>query len=840
MDATKSGASESDIRKPTSISDRITELTLRAFKPGLRFKLLSLVIGTSLISVLISTFMLFSFQRQQIAQNAQAATTTLSNTIESNLLHAMLTDDWRMVNEIIQAVVDEETVDTVRILNARGVVRASSTPYEVGTRFDPAQPICQQCHASSSPTTDTTVIFSTNSGRQALLNVNLLQNGTECQGCHSAENKVLGVLMIETPLTAVHDQLAAGFWRTALLAMVAFTLSVGLMAAALRRYVLKPIGELGKGMAEISTGNLDYQVQAASQDELGSLAQSFNIMRQQLKTLRVEMERRNQELSVLNEIALTTSQSLDLQRILDVALEIVADKLGIETGFLLLIDDETGRLTLCASRGASEALCREIERRRQHPAWDISGHVAKADQPFFVANMSTDGRFQGLWDDLNNRSYVNVPLKSKGKVVGTMGLVSYAGRRLEERAVVVVEAVGNEIGIAIDNALLLAESHRSEKEAMTLFQLGTQVSGKLALSEVLDAVAKAAQELLAADIGLVGLLDEERQEVVIEAAAGTLVDALKGTRIPVHAKSPGSALVEGQPLTAEMCDHDQPFIHDSDLIAHEHITSYLAVPLRRGEYFLGLVEVIMRQRRRFLPHDAQLLMRLAQHVIVAIENAQLYQQLRYLATLEERDRLAREMHDDLAQALGYLNVKASIINDLLSGGLIDQAQESLMELKKVAKFVYTDVREAIFNLRTTVPFRTGLLPTLQDYLAEYRARYGMDIHLVVEKEDPRILSLEVASQLLRIVQEALTNVRKHASAKKALIRYNQGDGQVCISIEDEGRGFDMGLAAEGEQQHFGLQIMCERAKSIGGSLEIDSQRGQGTRVVVRAPLTIDD
>jgi signal transduction histidine kinase len=233
-------------------------------------------------------------------------------------------------------------------------------------------------------------------------------------------------------------------------------------------------------------------------------------------------------------------------------------------------------------------------------------------------------------------------------------------------------------------------------------------------------------------------------------------------------------------------------------------------------------------------------MRLAHHVVVAIENAQLFQQLRYLATLEERDRLAREMHDNLAQALGYLNVKASITDDLLSSGKIDQAQESLSEMKKVTKLVYTDVREAIFNLRTTTSFRIGLLPTLEEYLAEYQAHYGVDTRLVIENGDARGFSPEVASQLLRIIQEALTNVRKHASARKVLIRYNQVDSQVCISIEDDGRGFDMGAAGEEERQHFGLQIMSERAESISGSLEIDSHPGQGTRVIIRAPLTIDD
>ncbi len=99
-------------------------------------------------------------------------------------------------------------------------------------------------------------------------------------------------------------------------------------------------------------------------------------------------------------------------------------------------------------------------------------------------------------------------------------------------------------------------------------------------------------------------------------------------------------------------------------------------------------------------------------------------------SLREQRRLAREMHDHLSQALGYLNVKASLTSDLLSTGRDQQAQESLLELKRVAKKVYTDVRETIFNLRTVVSPRVGLIPTLRDYLADYRAHYGVEADLV--------------------------------------------------------------------------------------------------------------
>ena len=834
MDVTRLAVSESAICEPKCGSEAGTGF--RLFKRGLSFKLLILVVSVSLISILAFTFLIFDFQRRQMIDNAQSATAALSNTIESGLQHAMLTNDWTMANDVVQAVVAERTVDTVRILDTQGVVGVSSRPDEVGRRFDQTEPACQFCHAGSAPPSNKTTVFTSDAGRQVLLNVNVIQNEPQCWTCHSPDNQILGLLMMEIPLTDVRDQLATGFRRIALLAIATSALLVGLMVAALRRYVIQPIDELSKGVAEISAGNLDYQVQVAHHDELGELAESFDAMRRQLKTSHAERAQREQELAILNEVGLAATQLLDLQEIMDFALDTVVNKLGMANGMIYLLDEATGRYTLRASHGISKAQIEEIDRRRRS-GWDITQEVAETGKEVFVADMASDARFYGVWDNLQSRSYVKMPLKSKGAVVGVMGLITPARQSVTEREVEFLKAVGREIAIAIDNAILLADARRREQQATTLYKLGTKISDSLAVGEVLDAVADAARELLAAEVGLVGLLDEERQEVVIEATAGIRADALKGMRIPVCETAPGGVLVEGRPIMAEAYDPDQPILHEENLIADEHITSFLAVPLQRGERFLGMVEVMTRQRRRFLQRDAQLLSRLAHHVVVAIENAQLYRQLRYLVILEERDRLAREMHDHLAQVLGYLNVKASVTDDLLSGGQIDEAQESLLELKKVTKVVYTDVRETIFNLRTAISSQIGLLPTLQDYLADYRAHYGLDACLVIGDEYSAEFSPEVASQLLRIIQEALTNARKHAGASRAWVRC-EGDGdQVCISIEDDGQGFDPAQVGEEGRQYFGLQIMRERAESVGGSLELDSQPGQGTRVVVRVPLT---
>lgn len=645
-------------------------LGLQGFQRGLRFKLLFLVVLVSLVSVLTSTSLLYSFQRRQLIENTQAMAATLSSMVAVNLQHAMVTGDWEMVNAIVQAAATNHSVDSLRIVNPQGVVSASSRPVELGMQLDRAEPVCQACHAGGAPDGSRAALMRAHLDRQALLHVDIIHNQPECQACHRPEQKVLGLLMIETPLAEVNRQLTAGFWRTTLSALGSLALLIGLIVPALNRWVIQPVGALSKGIAEVSAGNWDHPVRVDNQDELGKLANSFDRMQQQLKNSYSQLERR-------------------------------------------------------------------------------------------------------------------------------------------------------------------------EQEALALYALGTKVSGSLDLNAVLQAVAEAACELLAAGCGLVGLLEESDQEIVVRAAAGAWGSELKGVRLPVAERPAMRNLAAGQPVLSESTASCQPVLYQAGLLAAQEEVSSLAVPLRRGECFLGLIEVQARLPRRFLNQDAHLLMRLAHHVVVSIENARLYRQLRYLAILEERDRLAREMHDHLAQTLGYLNVRAAMTGDLFSTGRLEQAQESLQELKKATSLVYTDVREAIFNLRTSIPPQAGLFQTLRDYLADYRAYYGVDASLESESEDPELLP-EVASQLLCIVQEALTNVRKHAGASRVWIHCKGEGAQLVVTIQDDGRGFHPDLVPAAGRPSFGLLIMRERAESVGGSLELVSQPGQGTQVIVRVPAILEE
>jgi signal transduction histidine kinase len=451
-----------------------------------------------------------------------------------------------------------------------------------------------------------------------------------------------------------------------------------------------------------------------------------------------------------------------------------------------------------------------------------------------------DERVKGIWDDQDQRSYIHLPLKSKGLVVGTIGLVTRAGQLLTDREVGVLKAVGHEIGTAIDNALLLAETRRREQETVALNHLLVRISSSLEMDQVLDAIAEGARQLLDAEIGAVGVVDEGQRHISVRAVAGSRTDIFRGLAIPLNKMIFDAASFSEQPIYVGQWGLDLPIPRISELIDQEGIVSSLAVPMWYNGRLHGFVGILTRQHRRFAKQDTQLFVRLVMQVVVAIENADLYRQVRNIATLEERDRLAREMHDNLAQSLAYMNIKTALTDDLLSTNQIPQARSNLLELKQIVKEAYADVRESIFSLRTPMASRWGLVPTLQDYLVEYQAHHLIDTQLIVEDESLTRFPAEVEVQVNRIIHEALTNVHKHSGASKAWIRFGRDDRHIRICIEDNGQGFDPAQLEENGSQHFGLQIMRERAESVGGELDISSQIESGTRILLRVPIQYAD
>ena len=234
--------------------------------------------------------------------------------------------------------------------------------------------------------------------------------------------------------------------------------------------------------------------------------------------------------------------------------------------------------------------------------------------------------------------------------------------------------------------------------------------------------------------------------------------------------------------------------------------------------------------RTFGEEDRRLLGAMADLAAIEVQKGRLMERDRLVATMEERERLAREMHDSLAQVLGYLHLKSEAAQANLSEGNKAKVRAGLAEISSVSHEAYADVREAILGLRETVSQRRGFVDALREYAAKFSQLTGVSTQLTVGGAGEPNLAPEAEAQLMRVIQEALTNVRKHSGAQKACVSLNQRDG-LRITIEDDGKGFNPSELDENGDR-FGLFTMRERVERVGGRLEIDSAVGKGTRVHV--------
>lgn len=371
------------------------------------------------------------------------------------------------------------------------------------------------------------------------------------------------------------------------------------------------------------------------------------------------------------------------------------------------------------------------------------------------------------------------------------------------------------------------------RQLEAVLAVGRATGSSLQLSDVLDAALDEILAVTSAEASEVWL--RERDELALERQRGLDEKAFRErTRLRVGEGLPGVAAESGRPLVVHDIASHPCFVRPR--VVALGFRAFAAFPLVRGGEIVGVLGVASRDAKAFSGDvEHRLLEGIGEQVAVVIENARLHGRVLDAAVLEERERLARELHDGLAQLLGYVNTQTLAIKKLLRSGRREDAQAEVAQMEKTARRVYTDVREAILGLRSS---NGGLLEGVRSYVADFGQLAGLDVRLEID-DGAEKLSLPPSAefQLVRIVQEALANVRKHADARTARVTVATGvNGELLVAVEDDGRGFAHECRQRTGWPHFGLQTMRERAEAIGGTLELDSQPGAGTRVRVSYPL----
>ena len=410
------------------------------------------------------------------------------------------------------------------------------------------------------------------------------------------------------------------------------------------------------------------------------------------------------------------------------------------------------------------------------------------------------------------------------------------------------------LGPAVERELREAESRRTRREALAELErrnielaalnvIATTVTRSLDLEQVLKTTLDQALNVVAMDGGWAQLLDEEGTHLSLLAHRGVPSTMLQ----VIEAAAPGERLVgeavqSGQPIIVEAVpEHPSPAASSFG----EGMGAFAAIPLMAKDRIHGVLSLFSLRPRRMGPWERQLLTAIGHQVGIAIENIRLFEQvfsaqrrLRQMAQQvvsaqeEERRRLSRELHDEAGQALTALRIGLQLIRSDLPAGS-ELLQQRLGEAIGLAETTMDEIRNLAQNLRPPALDAVGLSATLEGFCRDFAERTRLTIDYHGTELSP--LPEEVNICLYRFVQEALTNVAKHAQATHVQVALRSDAEAIHLLVQDNGRGLGKNWPASRRSPGIGLVGMHDRLDLLGGWLEIESQPGEGTRLVAYIP-----
>jgi signal transduction histidine kinase len=529
-------------------------------------------------------------------------------------------------------------------------------------------------------------------------------------------------------------------------------------------------------------------------------------------------------------------QSLELDQILTGALEKLIKVLEVENrGGIFLLDEEAGELYLAAHRGLAPEFARAEERIRLGEC--LCGQAALTGQVLVTEECPDDDRHDGTGLD-RDHSHMVMPLRAHEKVIGVLFLYPAPGFRCARSDVDVLTTIGNQIGVAVENALLHQDLARQLERERRLNEVAQEITSELELVRVLPTVGQLAEELVEADAGVIALLDQQR-DAITYPYVHNLAPELSDVTVARGEGLAGEVMASGRPLVVEDYSAHPKAV---EAFVRAEVASVLAVPIQSGDRVFGALLIFgIKTRKRFSQRDVALIAGVGRQAGIAIENAHLYDNLRFYvrqvtrAQEHERMRIARELHDDTAQALALISRRLDTL--VLSGEEVPELLEKRIEsLRELTSQTLQSLRRFSRDLRPSILDDLGLLPALEGLTSDLAERNGIEAKLEVRGERRR-LSAETELTLFRIAQEALRNVEKHSLATVAQIRVEFGEARIRITIRDNGTGFRLSeergrLVHDGK---LGLAGMQERAQLLGGTLAMESAPGRGTKIVVEVP-----
>ncbi|MCC8438550.1 GAF domain-containing sensor histidine kinase [Brevibacillus sp. M2.1A] len=529
------------------------------------------------------------------------------------------------------------------------------------------------------------------------------------------------------------------------------------------------------------------------------------------------------ELIIIKSIAETIYRSKDVETLLNAALRDIVKLTEMQAGWIFLVDDVANQFTCPAHYQLPEALVKNnCNSLTTGSCWCLEEYWrGELKEPVIALRCQRlDPKTPYSYGDIEGITHhATIPITAGTRKFGILNVAAVGKEHFTAEELMLMESIAFRIGIALERNHL----YQSEQKRANLYsQLGdfTRDLSKLLITEQIpEMVCRWIGEHLGCEH--TAFFMEENGK--LSRRASWEDGAINRRRKQFSFKEmnhTGEAFLHGETKIWR----SQPNVEELNYRANVH--SFVAVPLWFRDKPFGVIYAGFTEGRTFNKVEVEVIEALGSHITLAFENARLYQQQVELLKWEERNRLARDLHDSVSQMLFSLQFTVGGLETMLENPS-EIVQRALKDMKDLTQEALTEMRSLILQLRP-VGLEQGLLTGL--------FRYGKTLGLAVNNSVDSILELPnlVEEALFRIGQEALNNVRKYAGHPLVHISLKEQNGQVIMEIKDQGGGFSP-YKMDGTST-FGMRTMRERAETLGGTFEIDSRVGKGTTIRVLIPL----
>jgi signal transduction histidine kinase len=539
----------------------------------------------------------------------------------------------------------------------------------------------------------------------------------------------------------------------------------------------------------------------------------------------MSQERREDELIALRTIAETLNNTNDMHLMLNEVLRKLLEVTGLTTGWIFLVDEEPEysctvdmNLPPALTWGNKTPMCNDtcwcLDRY-----WD--GRLKHAVNIIECKRIENAIEYQ--WGDTKNiLHHATVPLKAGRERFGILNVAAPGKENFNDKELALLQSVAYQIGTAVKRTRLY---HAQQKRAENYAKLG-DVTHQLGSISEMDKLPSEVVKQVGSVFRWpsVSLFFREGKALSFRAVYtdGKVSKEWKTISF-TEADIIGVALREQRTVIAT--PPSQPY-SDLEGIGLPRYQSAIAVPLRLRDHTFGVIFISSEKKNYYDDNDVDVLQALAAHISLAMENARLYEQRRELARMEERNRLARDLHDSVCQTLFSLTLTARGTESLLEGQS-EFVSQSLKEIQSLSQDALKEMRSLIFQLRPA-GLEQGLITALRCY------GEGLGITVKEKVEGARELPRAIEEALWRIGQEGLNNISKHAGTNQATVHLRVKENEISLDIADQGRGVSTGHSPN--EQSMGMLSMRERAEMLGGEFFIQSEKGKGTKIHVRIPL----